>query len=88
MQPTHLTEFYNNLREDGISQDCRPDGLSDKTILHNHRLINSILNCGQMKLRDLLGTKIAGKEIVSPKSDAPVFLNPQPVLSDHNLAFS
>lgn len=43
VQPTHLTEFYNNLREDGIRQDRRPGGLSEKTILHHHRLISSIL---------------------------------------------
>ena len=43
VQPTHLTEFYNNLREDGIRKDGRSGGLSDKTILHHHRLISSIL---------------------------------------------
>lgn len=43
LQPTHLTKFYNNLREDGIRQDGKPGGLSDKTILHHHRLISSIL---------------------------------------------
>lgn len=43
LQPTHLTEFYNNLREDGIRNDGKPGGLSEKTILHHHRLISSIL---------------------------------------------
>lgn len=43
LQPTHLTEFYNNLRENGIRQDGKPGGLSEKTILHHHRLISSIL---------------------------------------------
>ncbi len=43
VQPTHLTAFYNNLREDGIRQDGKPGGLSEKTILHHHRLISSIL---------------------------------------------
>jgi integrase len=43
LQPTHLTEFYNNLREDGIRKDGRSGGLSEKTILHHHRLISSIL---------------------------------------------
>lgn len=43
LQPTHLTEFYNNLREDGIRQDGKPGGLSEKTILHHHRLISSVL---------------------------------------------
>ncbi|WP_026883471.1 site-specific integrase [Clostridium akagii] len=44
LQPTHLTEFYNNLREDGIRKDGKPGGLSEKTILHHHRLISTILN--------------------------------------------
>jgi integrase len=43
LQPTHLTEFYNNLRESGIRQDGKTGGLSEKTILHHHRLISSIL---------------------------------------------
>ncbi len=45
LQPTHLTEFYNNLREDGIRTDKKPGGLSERTILHHHRLISSILTC-------------------------------------------
>lgn len=43
LQPTHLVEFYNNLREDGIRADGKPGGLSERTILHHHRLISSIL---------------------------------------------
>lgn len=43
LQPTHLTAFYNNLREDGIRGDGKQGGLSEKTILHHHRLISSIL---------------------------------------------
>jgi integrase len=43
LQPTHLTEFYNNLREDGIRTDGKPGGLSERNILHHHRLISSIL---------------------------------------------
>jgi integrase len=45
LQPTHLAEFYNNLREDGIRTDGKPGGLSERTILHHHRLISSILTC-------------------------------------------
>ncbi|MDF2675339.1 MAG: hypothetical protein K0R09_3611, partial [Clostridiales bacterium] len=45
LQPTHLTEFYNNLRESGIRKDGKPGGLSESTILHHHRLLTSILNC-------------------------------------------
>ncbi|PJI08326.1 MULTISPECIES: site-specific integrase [Clostridium] len=45
LQPTHLVEFYNNLREDGIRADGKHGGLSERTILHHHRLISSILTC-------------------------------------------
>ena len=45
LQPTHLTGFYANLREDGIRSDGKPGGLSERTILHHHRLISSILTC-------------------------------------------
>lgn len=43
LQPTHFTAFYNNLREDGIRSDGKQGGLSEKTILHHHRLISTIL---------------------------------------------
>lgn len=43
LQPTHLTAFYNNLREDGIRNDGKPGGLSERTILYHHRVISSIL---------------------------------------------
>lgn len=43
LQPMNLTEFYNNLREDGIRSDGKPGGLSERTILHHHRLISAIL---------------------------------------------
>ncbi|URZ08936.1 tyrosine-type recombinase/integrase [Clostridium felsineum] len=45
LQPTHLVEFYNNLRENGIRTDGKSGGLSERTILHHHRLISSILTC-------------------------------------------
>lgn len=45
LQPNHLVEFYNNLREDGIRKDGKPGGLSERTILHYHRLISSMLTC-------------------------------------------
>ena len=44
LQPTHLTEFYNNLRENGIRKDNKTGGLSERTILHHHRVISTILN--------------------------------------------
>ncbi|MDF2892066.1 MAG: hypothetical protein K0R80_2433 [Clostridia bacterium] len=43
IQPTHLTEFYNNLRESGIRKDGKEGGLSERTILHHHRIISTIL---------------------------------------------
>lgn len=43
IQPMHLTAFYNNLAEDGIRMDGKPGGLSNRTILHHHRLLSSIL---------------------------------------------
>ncbi len=43
VQPMHLLEFYNNLKENGIRKDNREGGLSDRTILHHHRLISIIL---------------------------------------------
>jgi len=45
LQPNHLVTFYNNLREDGIRDDGKPGGLSERTILHHHRLISSMLTC-------------------------------------------
>lgn len=44
LKPTHLLEFYNNLREDGIRTDGKKGGLAERTILHHHRLISAILS--------------------------------------------
>lgn len=44
IKPTHLMEFYANLQEDGIREDGKPGGLSERTILHHHRLLSSIFN--------------------------------------------
>ena len=43
IKPIHLIDFYSNLTEDGIREDGRSGGLSERTILHHHRLISSIL---------------------------------------------
>lgn len=43
LQPMHLTDFYSNLREDGVRSDGKLGGLSERTILHHHRLISAIL---------------------------------------------
>ena len=43
IKPIHLMEFYNNLREDGIRNDNQKGGLSERTILHYHRLLATML---------------------------------------------
>lgn len=44
IKPNHLLSFYNNLTEAGIRKDGKEDrGLSERTILHHHRLIHTIL---------------------------------------------
>ena len=43
IKPVHLMDFYGNLTEDGIREDKRKGGLSERTILHHHRLISAIL---------------------------------------------
>lgn len=43
IKPVHLLDFYSNLTEDGIREDKRKGGLSERTILHHHRLISAIL---------------------------------------------
>ncbi|OPX85728.1 tyrosine-type recombinase/integrase [Pelotomaculum sp. PtaB.Bin117] len=43
IKPIHLVSFYSNLTEDGIREDGRKGGLSERTILHHHRLISTIL---------------------------------------------
>lgn len=49
IKPVHLLDFYSNLTEDGIREDKDKDGnkkkggLSERTILHHHRLISAIL---------------------------------------------
>jgi integrase len=44
IKPFHLMEFYANLQEDGIREDGKPGGLSERTILHHHRLLSAIFN--------------------------------------------
>lgn len=43
IRPTHLLDFYTNLQEDGIREDGKPGALSERTILHHHRLISAIM---------------------------------------------
>lgn len=43
IRPSDLLSFYSQLEEDGIRLDGRNGHLSERTILHHHRLIHSIL---------------------------------------------
>ncbi|MCL6447623.1 MAG: site-specific integrase [Armatimonadetes bacterium] len=43
IRPIHLMEFYNNLQKDGIREDGKPGGLSERTVLHHHRVISAVL---------------------------------------------
>jgi site-specific recombinase XerC len=40
----HIVQFYNNLMENGVRLDGKQGGLSEKTILHHHRLLSKIFN--------------------------------------------
>ncbi|MDD4169673.1 MAG: tyrosine-type recombinase/integrase [Desulfotomaculaceae bacterium] len=42
VRQSHLKAFYANLREEGVRLDGKPGRLSERTILHHHRLIASI----------------------------------------------
>lgn len=44
VKPLHLLDFYNNLQEDGIREDGKKGGLSNKTIQHYHRLLSVMFN--------------------------------------------
>lgn len=43
IRPLHIMKFYTNLQEDGMRLDGKPGKLSDRTILHHHRLLSSIM---------------------------------------------
>ncbi len=44
LTPTHLLKFYTSLRKPGARQDGITDrGLSERSILHHHRLIHTLL---------------------------------------------
>jgi len=44
LKPNHLIQFYNNLQEPGVRKDGKENkGLSERTILHYHRLIHTVL---------------------------------------------
>jgi len=43
LKPTHLMQFYNNLREDGIRLDGKQGKLSPRSVQMHHKLLSSIL---------------------------------------------
>lgn len=43
LKPTHLMQFYNNLREDGMRLDGKKGKLSPRSIQMHHKLLSSIL---------------------------------------------
>lgn len=42
IKPLHLLDFYRNLQENGIREDGKKGGLSNKTILHYHRVLSAM----------------------------------------------
>lgn len=44
IKPLHIVEFENSLRQDGTRLDGTPGGLSERTILHHHRLLSIMFN--------------------------------------------
>lgn len=44
VKPLHLVEFYNNLREEGVRKDRRKGRLSERTVLHHHRVLCAMFN--------------------------------------------
>jgi integrase len=44
IKPLHIVEFENSLRKDGARLDGKPGGLSERTILHHHRILCIIFN--------------------------------------------
>lgn len=45
VKPTHLLDFYVNLKEDGIRQDGKTGTLSPATIYKYHQILSSMFSC-------------------------------------------
>lgn len=45
VKPTHLLDFYANLKEDGIRQDGKPGPLSPATIQKHQHIVSSMFHC-------------------------------------------
>ena len=74
LQPMHLQELYKELRT--IKSRRTGEGLSDKTILHHHRLISSILS--QACKERLIERNIASRDFM----DAPKVKRKEPAYLD------
>ncbi|MFA6736711.1 MAG: tyrosine-type recombinase/integrase [Saccharofermentanales bacterium] len=74
LQPIHLQEFYKDLRS--VISKRTKQALTDKTILHHHRLISSVL--AQATKEQLIPRNIASRDYMdAPKltKKEPLFLN-------------
>jgi integrase len=74
LQPMHLQEFYNNLRE--IISKKTKEPLSDKTVLHHHRFISSVL--AQATKSQIIPRNIASRDFM----DAPKVAKKEPLYLD------
>jgi integrase len=74
LQPMHLQEFYKDLRT--VTSKKTKEPLSDKTILHHHRLISSIL--AQATKEQLIPRNIASRDYM----DAPKVIKKEPAFLD------
>lgn len=61
LQPRHLQQFYNQLSQDGMNKRTG-GGFSQKTILHYHRLISSIL--GQATRDRIIPFNVADRDYI------------------------
>jgi len=74
LQPMHLQEFYKDLRK--VISKRTKEPLTDKTILHHHRLISSIL--AQATKEQIIPRNIASRNYM----DAPKVLRKEPNFLD------
>lgn len=74
LNPMHLQEFYKDLRK--VISKRTKEPLSDKTVLHHHRLISSIL--AQATKEQMIPRNIASRSYM----DAPKVLRKEPKFLD------
>ena len=66
IKPTHIYDFLNNLKEDGIRKDGKPGGLSPATIQKNHHIISSMFSFA-VELGEIEEYKDPSKRVKPPK---------------------